>query len=564
MAARHTTSSPLSSARSTPATFQTPPIEPSKAYKSVQVLPRELQQQVNIYLDEYLISQAIRVLLSLVSATSNNNNGLVQIPSPDYLAILNTLSIHPDLTNRASTSEKLAQANLARKYLQALTQICGPINADFAKAYRIRTFDHDRRAASDDSDDGNTNQDLVNLKYADLQNVFRRKSDFWAIIGWAFNCACLPGPYAVRWTYWKVWLEHMLDVLERDWRDRADRNDSQNSLLWHYILSSSGNRPRRASRAIFADGSQECLKLYTEVFAKELKAAKDQKNKMFTGTSKVDIENDEYGDWFQESESSADDEAAAMMDDVVGRSAKRMRTRTPSTRKRKTPRGDRMQTDNSNASGIEDSDVRHGLGSPEALSLRLRLLQLLSDVSFDARLARDEWPDIRELYTLFVEEIKILLLPTFQQIVLPSASSALRIDVRITLCDFLLGRMLASDKLRTYTTTLEPMTQDRLIGDYLPFAADRGRKGIEQQAKMSLLLESVIWIMSAKSGLLYASEELTAAAETGVQAREDVAAQIIDGIESRKGSVGEEEQAALQLLYDSGRRLKFVIGRIIK
>lgn len=556
------TSSPLSSARSTPATFQTASQEAGTTYKAVRALPRELQQQVNIYLDEYLISQAIRVLLSLISATSSNDQSCVQIPSPDYISILNTLSIHPDSTSRASSSDRLSQANLARKYLQALLQICGPVNASFAKAYRIRTFDHDRINANDD-DDESAASDLLNMKYADVHNVFGRKSDFWAILGWAFNCSTLPGPYAVRWSYWSLWLHHMMDVLEKDWQDREAQDDCQNSLIWHYIVSSSGNRPRRAVNAIFANGSQECLKLYTEVFAKELKTPKGQKGTTLKERSKVEIEKEEYGDWLEASESSTDDEVHVKTEDVMGRPAKRMRTRTPSTKRRKAPRADRIMGEDSQASGAEDGEAPHGLGPPDSIALRLRMIQLLSNVSAHRQLSRsDEWPDIRELYTFFVEEIKTLPLPAFRHMILPGPAKGLTADARITLCDFLLSRILASDKLRTFTTTLEPMTQDRLVAEYLSFPAERGRKGIEQQAKMSLLLESMVRVLAAQPGMLQANAPLTNAVTSGIRAREDRASQIVDGIASRKGTLSSDEQAALQTLRESSVRLSFVVKRL--
>jgi hypothetical protein len=127
----------------------------------------------------------------------------------------------------------------------------------------------------------------------------RCASDFWHALGWAFNCSV---KYPKRWQYWKVWLEYMLDVLKKDYEERArlDReaqdaipqgsgaeceySSLKGSLLFQYLSEVRGQSRavRRIAKAIFANGRRESLNEFPEVFkneTKELKIENGQKRK---------------------------------------------------------------------------------------------------------------------------------------------------------------------------------------------------------------------------------------------------------------------------------------------
>ncbi|KAK5088068.1 hypothetical protein LTS08_004872 [Lithohypha guttulata] len=568
MTGRTFTSSPLSSARSTPITFQTASSESSSHYRSARPLPRELLQQVNIYLEECLFSQALRVLLSLVSASSANDKRPILLPPPDYLGVLNTLSIHPDLTSRASTQEKLKQSNLARQYLRTINGLVGPVNASLIEAYRFRKFDH---VHVEEQSNGEAITQTLGIKYADSQSVFTSKDDFWSVIGWAFNCSCLPGPYATRWLYWSSWLQHMLEVLESDWQCREELGKCQESLIWKYISSAIGGfaRARRTIRAIFADGSRDSLNFFTEVFRKELKGPRIEHEKAKKQEVAVKVDEDIYGDWLQDSESSIDEDVDVHHGDVANRPSKRLRTRTPLTRRRRLPQASKSpiftEEEDTDASGQEESGTRHGLGPLDSIMLRLRLLQLLSNVSAHPTLrdseAADYWPDLHELYTLFVEFVQDLPLSSFQQIILPSFTSGLIPDARMLLCEFVLQRVADTDRTNRGRTTLEAMTQVRLVRDYLPYAATKGRNPVEHQAKMSLLLESILRQLAKETSSFRPTTNLINATIIGIRGREARAAKARSSNRNKKTTISKGEEMADRILHESSARIQFVVNK---
>ena len=117
-------------------------------------------------------------------------------------------------------------------------------------------------------------------------------TDFWHIVGWAFNCSVV---HRKRWKYWKVWLDYMLDVLDADWIEREGQDEvdglaedafknRKNSLLVKYLsgVYSRSSALKRVVGSIFVDGGPEDLKAYPEIFANEtleLKVQNGQKRK---------------------------------------------------------------------------------------------------------------------------------------------------------------------------------------------------------------------------------------------------------------------------------------------
>ncbi|KAK5075642.1 hypothetical protein LTR70_005031 [Exophiala xenobiotica] len=574
MSSRNLTSSPLSSARSSADIFQDASSQPQPQYRSAAPLPFELLQHVQVYLEENLFSQALRFLLSLISATTVNEKKGILVPPPEYLAVISTLTVHPSLTSRASTQDKLVQSNTALRLLWTISKNTGPVNSRLNEAFRFRRYDNRlslRNGDAEENDDDWRNK--LTITYADKDSLFNLADDFWAVVGWTLNCSCLSGPYNIRWNCWLPWLEYMLETLETDWGLREKTGSCDQSLLWQYIKGADGGnaKGRRVLRATFADGGASAFKEFRAIFPKELKERKQEKAELKKQEVRVDVDEEIYGDWMQESDSTTDEEASTQQIEPIGaRPNKRLRTRTPSTRRRMTPRATRtLHTDHedSEESMTENTTTDRGLGPPESMHIRLRLLQLLSNASAHHELITSSsgvnWPDPHELFTLFVEFVRPLPLPLFAQLVLPtkSVSDGLTAETRMALCEFLLQRVVDSEHtLRT--STFEPMTVERLMQNYLPYAS--GKNTVEFQSKVSVLLESVLRQLARDNSIGRDQRgDLLGVLDEGIEVRA-AKARDVRGNSRYKKAANQGEELAAQVLEESGMRMKFVVEQLIR
>ena len=274
--------------------------------------------------------------------------------------------VHPSLTTRASTRDRLQASNNALVYLRTINRLVGPCNADFDTAFAFATSGGGRRGPSQrqrsgrqDSPEHEGDVDAISSEYATSGSVWAKAEDFWHVVGWAFNCSVV---HANRWARWKLWLGFMLDVLEDDWKERERRSrgggDSDEilkaSLIAAYLpseLSRYGGK-RRVVRAIFADGSVKSLNEFKEVFRNETRERGSGVKRKRGPQVNVDEEN--YGDYVD----SEDDEGLMI---GLGRA-------TASPDHDETASAERVE------SGTDES-VTHG--DLESLLLRQRLLSLV-------------------------------------------------------------------------------------------------------------------------------------------------------------------------------------------
>ncbi|EXJ74603.1 uncharacterized protein A1O5_02900 [Cladophialophora psammophila CBS 110553] len=541
-------------------------------------LPFELAQHVQTYLEEGLFTQAFSFLLSISgnSASAISHLGPVTIPPPSQLALTATLTVHPTTTSRTNSREKWDQANAALQLLRLVHTLVGPVNADFTTAFAFRKFDfrftrHSEHRLDDGEDDGGggdnpSGENDLNTTYARSQSLWRRAEDFWQLVGWAFNCACLPGIYAVRWNHYQLLLEFLIDVLENDWhvRNTSESTSADESLLWQYIELSAGGhaRARRILRAIFAGGSRSSLREFREIFPHELKEPEQQDGKIKKRQVDVDIDKDIYGDYFGQddfdmSDSDDEDDVASSGTGASGRHPKRIRTRTrtPSSRGI-TPKGSAGSLRSAYTTDGEDSSssLSTTLGDPSCLSLRLRLLRLLTHVSAHQTLMSTSpttFPDLEDLYTLFVEFVRPLPLPVFAQVVLPTPSNPFEPSLAI-LCEALLQRMLETSAPSARSRVL--LSQEKLEQEYLPFAASKN--SVDANARVSILLESLARCL-AQVGELERKDSLAQAARDGVQRR---LGRVTDLAEKGGGkSRQRDEGVAWEWLVESGERISRLI-----
>lgn len=565
-------SSPLSSIQSS-ATATLKTATPSGIltnYRPAAPLPFELQTHIHIYLEEILFSQAIDFLSSLVSASTANAAKKIPVASPEILGLIATLTVHPSFTSRAPNAERLNQATSASQLLWVLLKTTGPVNARLNEAFRFRRFDGWNGMRGEPKGQDEDGRNKLRIKYAEEESLFSLVSDFWAVVGWALNCACLRGLYATRWEYWRLWLEYMLDVLERDWAVREATEACEQSLLWKYVSTAAGAnvKARYILRAIFADASPKASSEFQAVFPKEMKPPRTDKEQYQKQEVTVDVDEEVYGDYLNDSDTTTDedDHFDSGRDSLNPRPSKRLRTRTPSARRRNPRTGKSAPADqeDSDSSLNNDATTVHPLGGRRAISIRLRLLQLLTNICAHPDLSKpgfeNVFPDPHELFTLFVEFIRPLPLTAFERLILPSGSKELRSETRVALCEFILQRMVDNDN-GSNVSTLAPMTQERLVREYLPFTATANT--IEFQAKYAVLVEAIVrTLLEEKNSVLARSDELSQAVSEGTAAREKKAAELAEGA-SYKKSINTEEEYALQVVEESGARMRYLVEDLL-
>ena len=257
-------------------------------YRPVRALPVELQEQCTIYFEEGLHNQALTLLINNLSSGGSSSSGTilmpVLVPSPEILAFIATLAVHPSLTTRTKSDDKLVASSQALHYLWGVRCLVGPRNAKLNDAFRFKKYQ--KRAV-----------EPIEAKLAKHQAVWSSSDDFWHVVGWAFNCA-VTSP--LRWVRWKVWLELMLEMLEVDLMDRIFRAKGSGeeygaqlseSMIAQYVSESSdsiGHVERaRIMRAIFAHGTARDLAEFREIWKDELKAADDKKDSARAGLAQL-------------------------------------------------------------------------------------------------------------------------------------------------------------------------------------------------------------------------------------------------------------------------------------
>jgi hypothetical protein len=494
-------------------------------------IPHEVVQNIQSYYEEDLNAQGFDFLHALAANSASQTEVLV--PPISHLAFAATVCVHPNTTTRTADPTKLAQSAAAFRLLRLLQRMVA-YQIPWRQAFHFRKYDFFHQKVNEDI----YTQFDSKHKYV-ANGLFTRAEDFWTIVGWAFNCACLPDMHAARWAYYEPFLSLMLDILDADFYHRAKEDTLDDSLLWSYIELASGShgRSRRIIRAIFADGTTKCLNEFREIFSKELDPPKKAEEKPDT---KFDLDAEQI-------DLAAYDLSSGDVSEDEARPQKRVRTRTrtPSAR-------------TSTESLREDYIASHSatLGPPAALRLRARFIRLLAEVvNYPSLTAHSPstFVDRDELYTLFVEFIKPLPLSLFQEFILPNThtGSALDISTHTRLCEAILQRALESRAPATPEGGL--LDAARLIQCYLPYGASGS--GVEAQARVALLIEA----LTRRAQQLNADvESLAWATEEGVKRREDYAREAMNSRKKPKHG----EDAALKTLNESGSRLRAFVQNI--
>ncbi|PKX92464.1 uncharacterized protein P174DRAFT_451787 [Aspergillus novofumigatus IBT 16806] len=524
-------------------------------YRPTKAMPYELVQHCGIFLEEKLYTQALNLLLNILSPGAIAS-GPVYVPSPQYLAVAATFLVHPSTTSRAKTAEEEEAPNAALRLLRLTNTLVGPISARFTAAFAFNHFESSRQGRRRRvEDDENANCDIsnddtrtLNIDLCQAASLWSRAEDFWHAVGWAFNCSVL---HPERWARWQIWLQFMCEVLEDDWNERkrqsadavdegARRKALEKSLIFRYIAGGSTpyGRNRRILRAIFADGGTASVNEFREVFHNELKTLKRESNNIKKREGEVNIDEDQFGDYL-----SNEDEDGPSQTSNPSIQAQQTRRRPKDT-----PAADAVTADTPSTIQV------HGgvslLGGFPSLALRQRLLHLLSAVSEDLPAS---FTTLEELYHLFVENIRHLPLPIYQAFVSPYVLPHFSAAAQTTLCEFLLFRMREN---AAPDTDEEYLNQAKLEECFLPYAAST--PSIVDNAKMSIALESLL-VLLADSDMLTVTPELKAAVQDGIMARAEKVQ-----VETRKNqSSRKTEDIEWCWLLESGERLMFLVDEVL-
>ncbi|PLB40089.1 uncharacterized protein BDW47DRAFT_124028 [Aspergillus candidus] len=570
------------------------------AYRCHKPLPYELVQHIGIFFEEKLYAQALALLFDIVTTTTGPPTP-VFVPPPQHLALSATLLVHPATTTRAKSPAEEEAPAAALRLLRLANNLVGPLNSRLGVAFSFTHFQSSRQgrrrrgAAEDDTFADPEDAKQLNLELAQSAALWSRAEDFWHAVGWAFNCSVL---HRERWDRWRVWLEFMCEVLEDDWRERMrlaevaalqnnndapngtakrrlrNRTDNQDqhtavlrdSLICRYITDPSAGfgRNRRILRAVFADGSSSAVSEFRQVFHNELRPLRntggDPPGNIKKREVEVNVDQGVYGDYLTEKDDD-DDDLSTTEKGTPSRKTKRPRRATRST----TTTGDttietRPQQSppppsTTNTPLTNDASLLGGLTS---LSLRQRLLELLSQVS--QKLPREFLP-LEDLYHLFVENIRHQPLPIYQALISPSTLSYLSPAAHTTLCEFLLYRLresAAPDSNEDY------LNQTKLESCFLPFAASTA--AVADNAKMSIALEALVMLL-AQSDLLTVTDGFRSAVECGIEARAEKVQ--TEGAQAATGGGGGggrgrgkgrvAEDVEWSWLIESGERLMFLL-----
>jgi hypothetical protein len=190
----------------------------------------------------------------------------------------------------------------------------------------------------------------------------------------------------------------------------------------------------------------------------------------------------------------------------------------------------------------------------ETVPFRLRIFRLLSAVSY---YLPETFASVDELYEKFTDHVRGLPLPMFRLFVESHPSllpEVVQVHFLRTLIEALLppGRPDPADvdPVDAAGTGVTELVMQECL---LPFAANKVTA--EDNAKLSLALESIMWFVYAQIGVEY-SAKLRRAVEAGIKAREDK-------VKRRgTGKADSADKVAREVLARSARNLRALVDVI--
>ena len=469
-------------------------------------------------------------MISLLTSGNTTTRTPALLPPPQHLALAATIVVNPTFTTRAKSDDRIDAANLALTYLRLVLKHVGPVNGNLQDAFVFcgsgissRRGASGRRRTTGEFEIARDDEFNINSDLAGSGSLWAQAEDFWQVVGWAFNCSVL---HERRWERWILWLEYMIQVLEKDWETRwvdlencPDGNPDPRaaSMVVRYLSadSLSTGQERKVLRAIFANGSSRSNAEFPEIWKNETKERKKASGDIRRPATKVNIEEGNYGD-YDASESSE-------LEDCSPDSSLSAVSPPPE----------------------EVPNVAAPLGGTQSISLRLRLLSLLSTVS---AMLPEAFLPLAALYDLYLEHIRPLPLPTFFLFMSPASLTLVTAAAASTLTQYILRSLIAS---AAPSPSTDALAQDVLEQNYLPFAANT--QSVSDNARVSLCIETLLRLLDKHVGLEW-SESLVEATEKGIEARAKKAKK-----EGKKGRMSGQQGGERVWLNASAERIRAVV-----
>lgn len=312
-------------------------------------------------------------------------------------------------------------------------------------------------------------------------------------------------------------MQFLARVLEDDWAERLRLFEEAKaagqtkleaesvlaeSVIVMYIGGAEAVRQgglRRMMKSVFANGSQDHLSEFGEVFLCETKEAKE-KVLLSVNAKQMNIEEGDFGDYFDSS-----DDAEAGVDEVVAK----QEPGTGLKRSRRSGNAGGKRTRTSDAE-VLDKD-RRDYGDHEAIQLRKQVLGLLFKVASTLPAhftGHDALVDVCE------EFMRPLPLPVFAAMI---SNASLGVpSSHISLLQEIARPLLASSGapiVKSYH-----LTQAVLESSYLPFASGSD-KVLVDNTRLTLCLEGMVRLLDSEIGMSANGNKLRKAVEQGMEAR---------------------------------------------
>ncbi|KXS97339.1 hypothetical protein AC578_10737 [Pseudocercospora eumusae] len=492
-------------------------VVPTRKRRKVKAVPPIVLDQCTICLEEQLYSNAFALLSSSLNS-GPDVEAPACVPPVQHLALASTIAIHPSFTSRTESVDKHAAAEAAMGYLRNIANTTmieetglkealrfGVASSKKARTRRASTRQESANGTSDEEDNAQ-----IRSQYADKQSLAENAEDFWAVVGWAFNCSVI---HKTRWIRWQMWLDLVLDVIEADldaWAPEQTKlpkgTDLSSTLLAQYLFSVGAGRQntRRVMRAITADGSAQSLAQFPEIWNNETRPPKKKQDERLSNKRKLDLDNEEYGDYF-------DDESGEESPDSKSRSSRSGTTASKRSRRSGASSRDNVGHEDRDSDETPEAAVAStgidSFGGTDSIRIRQRFLSLLTRFS---RAAPALFVDTEELFALFTEFIRPLPLTIFQQFVLPM-KPYLNSDLHASFNEMLFRPLIGASSCKGI------ISQQEFEASFAHRAASN--TSVVDNAKVSLLTESLLRALWQSDCLDNNLSGLKTQVEKGVQAR---------------------------------------------
>ncbi|KAF2718782.1 hypothetical protein K431DRAFT_287384 [Polychaeton citri CBS 116435] len=538
------------------------PAMPDEGDDRIGQLPKQLIDHATICFEEQLYFQAFAILFRNLPQC---------LPPPRFLTLAATLVVHPSLTTRTNSAEKHAASDHALEYFRHVARLGaasgtvdgGCVGTELSSALqfangltsrtaRIRYRQRSGNQSSPNASDGEATppSSRINLSFAGAESLYAKAEDFWRVVGWAFTCSAV---HRARWQRWKLWLELVIAFLEDDLASCAagvGGRAVEDALLTQYVaqFKDGGRSSRKAiMRAIFADGSDKSRSEFTEIWRNETRPPKKDKfdeKRPIRKRERLDIDQDNYGDYYEDSDQDSDlDPVAVIQPEQAPRPVGRPKRKLKPPPEQSSGKQSTTHTDTKADPSTATTSALASFGNIESLHLRHNLLGLLARYCSNHP---GNLCDIQDLLGLYTEFLRPLPISLFQHFLLPTRRY-LDMHAQSTLDQTLLQPLIVTSAPRYRENEL---TQADFERHFAPFPANSS--SVTENAKVSLLVEDLLRLLW-RSGWLEWTSVLESAVEKGIEARKMKASS--DG--RRKGVV---ELDAMAILDESARRMRICIS----